>query len=488
MVVLTWMSAWLFMPGPTTQGSLPARWDRWDAGIFTSIAQHWYFTPGTDPRHVAFFPGFPIAMWLAHLLPWTWTAAGLAVSAVAGAVATVALGRLAAAEVEEAWARRAGAGAGAAATVPRMREGLNGAEVEPGAAGSASAGGNGSAATSLDEGRSGGSASVLGSSSASHAAAASVGIEGGSASGSGDGSAASGSALGSSSASSAAAVGGSAGSAGSASALGSPAAPPKPVPTFLPLTVRAHAHRAAVNAALFFALAPAAVFLAAGYSESLFAAFAFSAWAAARRDRWGPAVVLAAGASAVRVNGLFLAAAIVLEFLLAGRGRRRWRQAPLLLVPAVPVAAYVVYLRRDTGDWFAWQHAQAAGWFRTFQTPKAAWDQTWRAAFGATQAGHTAWIFQLELVAVVVGLGLTALLLLKRRWPEALYVGLSLLALGTTTWFMSVPRAMLLWWPLWTMLGAWATRRPRVRTLYVCCVAPVMAGVALLFLSGQWAG
>jgi hypothetical protein len=47
---------------------------------------------------------------------------------------------------------------------------------------------------------------------------------------------------------------------------------------------------------------------------------------------------------------------------------------------------------------------------------------------------------------------------------------------------------MLLWWPLWTMLGAWAARRPIVRTLYVCCVAPIMVGVALLFLSGQWAG
>jgi hypothetical protein len=128
------------------------------------------------------------------------------------------------------------------------------------------------------------------------------------------------------------------------------------------------------------------------------------------------------------------------------------------------------------------------GWFRTFTNPKAAWDQTWRAAFGASQAGHTAWVFQLELVTVVVGAALTVLLLLKRRWPEALYVSLSLLALGTTTWFMSVPRAMLLWWPLWTMLGTWAARRPVVRALYVCCVAPVMAGVALLFLSGQWAG
>ncbi|WP_228564567.1 mannosyltransferase family protein, partial [Catenulispora rubra] len=384
MIVLAWMSAWVFATAATTPGPWLARWDRWDEGIFTSIAQHWYFAPGTDPRHVAFFPGFPVAMWLTHLLVWNWVAAGLVVSAVAGAVATVALGRLAAQEV-------AGAALNHAA--------LSHAEVPDSA----------------------------------------------------------------------------------------PISVPHTAPS-LPRAVRARANQAAANAALFFTLAPAAVFLAAGYSESLFAAFAFSAWAAARRDRWASAVVLAAGASTVRVNGLFLAAAIALEFVLAGRARRRWWQAPLLVVPALPVAAYVLYLHRDTGDWLAWQHAQAAGWFRTFRNPKYAWDQTWRAAFEASQAGHTAWVFQLELLAVVVGLGLTALLLVKRRWPEALYVALSLLALGTTTWFMSVPRAMLLWWPLWTMLGAWAARRPAVRTVYVCCVAPVMAGVALLFLSGQWAG
>ena len=160
----------------------------------------------------------------------------------------------------------------------------------------------------------------------------------------------------------------------------------------------------------------------------------------------------------------------------------------MLLLPALPVAGYVVYLHLYTGDWFAWQHAQALGWLRTFQDPKSAWDRTWQAAFGATQAGDTAWVFQLELAAVVVGVALTVLLLARRRWPEAVYVGLSLLALGTTTWFMSVPRAMLLWWPLWTLLGSWAARWPFVRTLYVCCVAPVMAGVAVLFLSGQWAG
>lgn len=363
MIVLAWISAWVFLSGATKPGSWLARWDRWDEGIFVTIAQHWYFGSGSDPRHVAFFPGFPVAVWVGHLLIGNWVAAGLLVSVAAGAVAAVALGRLAAQE-----------------TVPRARLSLDTAGV-----------------------------------------------------------------------------------------------------------ARA-ATQAASNATLFYVLAPAAVFLAAGYSESLFAAFAFSAWAAARRDRWGVAGMLAAGASTVRVNGLFLAAALALEFGLAGRERRRWRQAPLLAVPVLPVAAYVAYLHHETGDWIAWQHAQAAGWFRTFRNPKFAWDETWRAAFGESQAGHTAWVFQVELVAVVVGLALTVTLLLERRWPEALYVALSLLALGTTTWFMSVPRAMLLWWPLWTMLGTWAVRRPMVRTLYVCCVAPIMVGVALLFLSGQWAG
>ncbi|MFL6109924.1 MAG: mannosyltransferase family protein [Catenulispora sp.] len=354
MLVLAWMAAWLFAGGHEAPGPWLARWDRWDAGIFVGVARDGYFGPGHDSTHVAFFPGFPAAMWVVHLVVRNWTAAGLAVSAVAGAVAVVALGKLAADESD----------------------------------------GEGNRA----------------------------GIQG------------------------------------------------------------------AANATLFFVLAPAGVFLAAGYSECLFAAFAFPAWRAARRDRWVLAAVLAAGASAVRVNGLFLAAAIALEFLLAGTRRRRWRQLPLLLIPVLPLFGYVFYLYRNTGDWLAWQHAQAAGWFRTFKDPKSAWDQTWRAAYGQTQEDHTAWVFQLELVAVVAGAALTLFLLARRRWPEALYVGLSLLALGTTTWFMSVPRAMLLWWPLWTMLGASAVRRPVMRTFYVCCAAPIMVGVALLFLSGQWAG
>jgi len=367
-LVLAWLAAWLFSTNHDPPIRWLDRWNRWDAGIFVGIARDGYFGAGTDPTHVAFFPGFPMVLGAVHVVARDWMAAGLLVSLAAGTVAVVALGRLAGLE----------------------RLGDEAAEAESGTS---------------DE------------------------------------------------------IGG-----------------------------HRVAGSAAANAALFFALAPAAVFLAAGYSESLFAAFAFPAWYAARRDRWLAAVLLAAGASCVRVNGLFLAAALALEFLLAGRARRSWRQLPLLVVPALPALGYVLYLHHRTGDWLAWQHAQAAGWFRTFSDPRTAWNATWGAAFGGTQDGHTALVFQLELVAVVVGVALTLWLLARRRWPEALYVGLSLLALSTTTWFMSVPRAMLLWWPLWTALATWAVRRPVVRTVYVSCVGPVMVGVAVLFLSGQWAG
>ena len=72
------------------------------------------------------------------------------------------------------------------------------------------------------------------------------------------------------------------------------------------------------RATLYLVLSPYAVFLAAGYSEALFLALALPGWWCARRGHWAAAGLLVAGASAVRVSGLFLAAR-------AGRARRGHR-------------------------------------------------------------------------------------------------------------------------------------------------------------------
>ncbi|MFF2222702.1 mannosyltransferase family protein [Streptomyces globisporus] len=240
-----------------------------------------------------------------------------------------------------------------------------------------------------------------------------------------------------------------------------------------------------------FLLSPCAVFLAAGYTEALFLAFALPAWLAAMKGRWALAAVLTTLGTAVRVSGLFLAAAIGLLFLLsvrAGGGRRTWRSAGWTLLPALPPVAYSWYLHAHTGDWMAWKHAQERGWYRTFHPPWEAWANTWTGAFGGTQSTGYAFMFQAELAAMLVGLALVAWLVRRRRWPEAVYVALSLWALGTSYWYTSVPRATLLWWPLWIGLAALSLRRPWFRTVYLCVAAPVTTLVALTFLTGRWAG
>lgn len=259
---------------------------------------------------------------------------------------------------------------------------------------------------------------------------------------------------------------------------------------------------------LFFLLSPCAVFLAVGYTEALFLAFALPAWLAAQRRHWALACTLTALATTVRVSGLFLAAAIAVLFALSarsgkagsgmgrgGRGRggsagsqQAWRSVGWLALPALPPAAYSWYLHARTGDWMAWKHAQERGWYREFHAPWEAWANTWNAAFDAVHTTGYAAMFQAELAAMLVGVGLVALLVRHRRWPEAVYVALSLWALGTSYWYTSIPRATLLWWPLWIGLAALSLRRPWFRTAYLCVAVPVTALVALAFLTGRWAG
>ncbi|MDQ0794266.1 mannosyltransferase family protein [Streptomyces sp. B1I3] len=242
------------------------------------------------------------------------------------------------------------------------------------------------------------------------------------------------------------------------------------------------------RAVLMLLCSPCAVFLAAGYTESLFLALALPAWLAARRHHWPLAATLTALATTVRVSGLFLAAALVLHFLLSAPAHRRARHLPWLALPALPAAAYTYYLHTRTGDWMAWKHAQEQGWYRTFHAPWEAWGNTWNAAFGHAQTTGYAFMSQAELAAMVVGLLLCGLLVRRRRPAEALYIALSLWALGTSYWYTSVPRATLLWWPLWITLALWSLRRPRFLAAYLCVAAPLTTVFALAFLSGRWAG
>jgi Mannosyltransferase (PIG-V) len=245
---------------------------------------------------------------------------------------------------------------------------------------------------------------------------------------------------------------------------------------------------AGVRAVGFFVLSPYAVFLFAGYSEALFLALALPAWLAARRHRWAIAGLLAALAATVRITGVFLGAALVVQWLVEPGSPRRRRDLGLCVLPWLATFGYFAYLRAITGDWGAWQHAQRDEWGRSFAWPWTALHTTWVAAGNPGQGAAYAWSFRAEIAAVFVGAALTVVLLVRRRWAEGVYVGGQLAALATSSFYLSVARASLLWWPLWVLLAGWATGARWVRITYLSLAPPLMAAGVLAFTQGHWVG
>jgi hypothetical protein len=240
---------------------------------------------------------------------------------------------------------------------------------------------------------------------------------------------------------------------------------------------------------LAFYLSPFAVFMLASYSEALFLALALPAWLFARRGRWAAAALCAALASSVRVSGLFLALGLAVLFLVAENGRRApggWWKAPWLALPGVPVLAYMVYLWTRTGDWMAWKHAEAQYWGRYPEWPWQAFINTWNRSMEESVLQTS---YREEMLAAAVLVALIVWQLVRRRWADFAYLAPQAVALlAMSSFYMSIGRASLLWWPLYLSVGIVGARRPWVFMAYLAVSAPVMAINVANFTTGAWVG
>jgi len=244
------------------------------------------------------------------------------------------------------------------------------------------------------------------------------------------------------------------------------------------------------TAVLLLAVTPHAFFLTAVYSESLFLALALGAWLAGSHRRWWLAGLLAAGATTVRVNGLFLALGLVVLYAVQQHreGRRAVRRdAVALLAPAVAFAAYMGYLWWRTGSPDAWQEAQQRGWDRRVAAPWTGLAEGWT-SLTAAQAPHIVVSRAADLVVAVVGVGLVVVLVRLRRWPEAAYVAPSVGVLVCSTTLISTPRYAVAWFPLYLLLAAAAShgRRPWLVPVLVVTGVPLLALVTLTFSAHLW--
>ena len=171
-----------------------------------------------------------------------------------------------------------------------------------------------------------------------------------------------------------------------------------------------------------------------------------------------------------------------------------------LLIPALTLFAYAAYLYHLTGDWNAWYRAQSTGWPRGFTWPWVSLQHTIEAAASDAYPAYPewSWVFRGEIISMALGLVTTLACLARRRWAEASWVGVQVLALSCSYWFLSVNRAVLLWFPLFILIGealsgGWNTSPGRRRLRILLTVLGFLAAGFVvcfwgwLFFTGRWA-
>jgi hypothetical protein len=246
------------------------------------------------------------------------------------------------------------------------------------------------------------------------------------------------------------------------------------------------------RALIYLMVAPYGIYFSVVYTESLFLMFALGAWSAAAGRRWWWAGLLAAAAVTVRVNGLFLVAALGVMYLqqLRADGDPWWRlrrDALAGLLPVAALGAVVLWLRHSTGSWNAWQEAETRGWDRHFAPPWRGLSIGWGEVTAAAPP-HVTLAAAAAFATVVGGLALVVVLAVLRRWPEVVFIGLNVAVLVCSTTFVSSARYGLVWFPAFVLV-AQLTGRPRWRWLHpviVLACLPFLALTATLFSQHAW--
>ncbi len=270
------------------------------------------------------------------------------------------------------------------------------------------------------------------------------------------------------------------------------------------------------------AFSPMAFFFSAVYSEALFLALSVGLFYAARRGRFALVGLFGALAGATRSAGIVLLLPAAILYLygpredrppdfphargLAPRYRLRADALWLALVPA-GLMLYMAYLGLAGGDALAPFHAQDV-WGRHFAGPYiGVWDGV-RAAFGGARQllsaqqshlyypidGNSAFInseHNLLLLAFLIA-AIAAIAGVLRRLPAAYgaYV-IAALALPlsypvTAQPLMSLPRFLVVLFPLSMWLAAWLAVHPRAQRPALVVSALLMAFFAAQFATWHW--
>lgn len=255
------------------------------------------------------------------------------------------------------------------------------------------------------------------------------------------------------------------------------------------LTAGEFDERTARRSVLYLALFPTSFFLLAPYSESLFLLLALVSLWAARRRWWWLAGVAGAGASATRNLGILLVIPLAIEATHQWRERRdTWALVTGLFwsgVAAMGALAYLAYWQASAGDALA-PITQQENWQRETSFPLVTLFRGTVEAFrfvGLYPGGYhlVDWLVAIPSVVAV------AWVVMRARPVFAAYAVVMVAAPISYVFlprpFMSLPRFLLMVFPIlwaWAVLGL---RRRSVHDAVVAASAGLLTLLTVLFVN-----
>jgi dolichyl-phosphate-mannose-protein mannosyltransferase len=253
------------------------------------------------------------------------------------------------------------------------------------------------------------------------------------------------------------------------------------------------------RAIFYISIFPTAVFFSAVYTESLFLMLTVASFYYMRERRWLLAGIIGFLAAMTRVEGILLVVPFVIEWTTANWNLLRdpynpqngkalglavLQLIPIVLIP-IGLGLYMGYLWVLNGDPLTFSHVQihwnrhlAAPWTSVMTT----WHKIMHAPNGQTVANQA---IELTFTALMIGVLLGGWRKLKPSYIA--YMALSILVPMSTSSLMSMQRFALVLFPMFPILALWG-KRPSVNNALVAFFLPLLGLFTVLFADWYWVG
>lgn len=214
------------------------------------------------------------------------------------------------------------------------------------------------------------------------------------------------------------------------------------------------------RAFIYIVIFPTAYFFHAIYTESLFLFLAIASFYYARRGNWALSGGFGLLASATRITGIVLIPALIVEYLAQKNYKFRETRKDVLWI-GLTVVGFLFYLGINYmtfGDPFKFLEIQREHWGKRLDLPWNGFLLTYNTMTSREPeiAMLTGWF---EIFFVFLGLALSLYALLKVRISYGVFALLSWLVMISTWWWQSIPRYLLVVFPIFLSLSLLGRRR-----------------------------